>query len=560
SYLTYNPDDLASTGNPYLSLASGYRDDQESYDSRLTTAWTGDNTGLLLSLGHREGEQRDASALGDAAEDWQDWDTANVFGKLTWDINQTDRLTATLETYRREGDTNVRSILGTGRFRSTTLLTGDDRQDRDRLSLAYDFRVKGVDGVLIAYQHTTDTDQFSVEERATRDLRRERQFDFKQETTGLEFNASTRIEGQRATHNLGYGIELARTDTTESRDAWQTTLAGADRTNIVLGETFPVRDFPVSRDTELGIYVQDEISINAWTLIPALRFDDYDLDPRPDALYLEDNPNSNIVNIHENNLSPKLGVIYSWDSGWSVFGQYARGFRAPPFEDANIGLDIPFFNFRALPNPDLRSETSDGLELGIRHYAPNGSFSLATHYTEYDDFIDSRARLGIEPGTGTLLFQSRNLDTAHIYGAELRYRQLLRPNLDLNLALAWTRGEDDLTGAPINTIDPAEMVLGVDWHASNLPLTAQLTWTLVDQQDDIDDPDDELARTAGFGIVDLTARYAIANATLRAGLFNVFDKAHWRWSSVRGLSADDPTRPLLSEPGRHAGLSIFLQW
>jgi len=136
----------------------------------------------------------------------------------------------------------------------------------------------------------------------------------------------------------------------------------------------------------------------------------------------------------------------------------------------------------------------------------------------------------------------------------------LRPNLDLNLALAWTRGEDDLTGAPINTIDPAEMVLGVDWHASNLPLTAQLTWTLVDQQDDIDDPDDELARTAGFGIVDLTARYAIANATLRAGLFNVFDKAHWRWSSVRGLSADDPTRPLLSEPGRHAGLSIFLQW
>jgi hemoglobin/transferrin/lactoferrin receptor protein len=46
---------------------------------------------------------------------------------------------------------------------------------------------------------------------------------------------------------------------------------------------------------------------------------------------------------------------------WSVYGQYAEGFRAPPFEDANIGFDIPLFGFRAIPNPDLRSETSQGL-------------------------------------------------------------------------------------------------------------------------------------------------------------------------------------------------------
>jgi len=104
------------------------------------------------------------------------------------------------------------------------------------------------------------------------------------------------------------------------------------------------------------------------------------------------------------------------------------------------------------------------------------------------------------------------------------------------------------------------MVLGLDWSSTRLPLSAQLNWTLVDKQDRVGDPDDDLAGTAGFGIVDLTARYKLANATVRAGLFNVFDKNHWRWSSVRGLSADDPTRPLLSEPGRYAGISLFLQW
>ncbi|MDH3589547.1 MAG: TonB-dependent hemoglobin/transferrin/lactoferrin family receptor, partial [Gammaproteobacteria bacterium] len=560
SYQTYDPDDLAQTGEPYLSVTTGYRDDQESYDARLTSAWASENTGVLLSVGRRTGEQRDASALGGAPEDWQDWDTANAFGKFTWDLNQTDRLTATLETHRQEGDTNVRSILGTGRFRSTTLLTGDDTQDRDRLSVAYDFGARNIDGHLIAYHHATETDQFSVEERAGSDLRRERQFDFEQETTGLEFNATTAIRRGSTTHNLGYGIELARTRTTESRDAWQTNLAGDDFTNIVLGETFPVRDFPVSRDVEIGIYVQDEISLGSLTLIPALRFDDYRLDPRPDTVYLEDNPDSDIVSIDESRLSPRFGVIYALNDGWSAFGQYAQGFRAPPFEDANIGLDIPLFNIRALPNPDLRSETSDGLELGVRRYAANSEFSVAAHYTEYDDFIASRARLGADPVSGVLLFQSRNLDKAKIYGAELRYRQQLNDNVGLRLALAWARGEDDVTGAPIDTIDPIEMVFGLDWQSKRLPLTTQLTWTLVDQQDRINDPDDELAGTAGFGSVDVTARYTVANATLRAGVFNVFDKAHWRWSSVRGLAADDPTRPLLSEPGRHAGISLFLQW
>ena len=34
--------------------------------------------------------------------------------------------------------------------------------------------------------------------------------------------------------------------------------------------------------------------------------------------------------------------------------------------DVNIGFTIPAFNYRAIPNPDLKPEYSRVLELGVR--------------------------------------------------------------------------------------------------------------------------------------------------------------------------------------------------
>lgn len=560
AYFTYDPADLAQAGKPYFAAATAYRGDEDSFSARLTGAWSGATLGGLVSMHRRSGDQRDASAGAATTEDTQRWDSESAFGKLTLNLSGASRLTATAETTTREGDTQLRSFLGTGRFRSTTALHGEDRQRRDRASVLYDFATAGLDGRILAYRQHTETGQRSVEERAASDLRRTRHFEFTQRTTGLEFNASSRHRTGAASHVLSYGVEIARTHTTELRDAAQTALDGNGHTNVVLGETFPVRDFPISRDLELGAYIHDEISFGRWTLIPALRFDDYRLQPRPDVVYREDNPGSAVVDIDESRVTPRLGLIRELPHGWSVFGQYAQGFRAPPFADANIGLDIPMFNIRALPNANLESETSDGLELGLRRFAADGEFSVTLHHTRYDNFIDSRAPLGPDPDTGVLLFQSRNLGKAKIYGAEVRYRQRLAADWTVNGALAWTRGTDETTGAPIDSIDPAELVLGIAYQPATWPLMAQLNFTLVEGQDRFADTDDGLAGTPGFGVVDLSARYRLRGATVRAAIFNAFDNTHWRWGSVRGLAADDPTRPLLSEPGRHAGLSVIFEW
>lgn len=561
AYYTHDPEQLAAAGDPHLSAVAGFRGDQHAMNTRLTGSWQVGRLGSLLSLGQRRGEHREASAQ-DASTpvDSQRWDSSSVFAKLAWQPGANSRLTTTLEQADHDSDTDIRSILGSGRFGSTTLLRGDDRQSRRRASLRYQFEYPRHEGRVIAYYQGTQTRQDSIEERASQDIRRSRSFEFDQRSSGAELNVSSQLDGIAGIHKLSYGIEIGQTRTRELRDGWQTTLAGGNYSNTLLGEAFPVRDFPVSRGTELGLYLQDEIRFGDLTLIPALRYDHYDLQPRPDTIYLDDNPDSDIVSIRTGTLSPRFGAVYALKNRWSIFAQYAQGFRAPPFSDANIGLDIPLFNIRAIANPDLRAETSKGIEVGVRRVAASDEFSLAGFYTDYDNFIESRAPLGPEPGSGVLLFQSRNLGKAVIYGAELRFRQRLNKMLGMWGALAWTRGEDQLSGEPINTIDPAELVLGLDWRPAALPLSGQVIWTLVDRQDRYSDPDGHLGASAGFGVVDVTAAYESSGVTLRAGVFNVFDQTHWRWASVRGVPADDPTRPLLSEPGRYAGVTLSLEW
>ena len=122
-----------------------------------------------------------------------------------------------------------------------------------------------------------------------------------------------------------------------------------------MSETFPRRDFPNSKIKSLGIFIHDEIVFNnaGWTIIPAVRFDYYDLDPERDVIFDANGEDTEIVSIKEKDISPKFGALYDLTDNSKVYFQYARGFRAPPFDDVNIGLNIPLFKIRAIANPTL---------------------------------------------------------------------------------------------------------------------------------------------------------------------------------------------------------------
>jgi len=256
--------------------------------------------------------------------------------------------------------------------------------------------------------------------------------------------------------------------------------------------------------------------------------------------------------------------LIPWNS-LDLFAHYAHGFRAPPFEDVNIAFDIPLFGYRAIPNPELRSETSDGIEVGLRHASGGTRLTAALFYSEYDDFIESRVPVGVDPTTGVLLFQSRNRDESRIYGAELQWTQRLDglvEGLALDLGLSWTDGEDRRTGQTLDSLQPAEAMLSLNWDDPRRPLSLRATLTGVAARDDLDTAavGDPFAPD-GYATVDLIGAYQLhPAASLRVGLFNAFDRSYWRWSEVRGLATDDPLVPALSGPGRYLSTSLTIRW
>ncbi len=81
-------------------------------------------------------------------------------------------------------------------------------------------------------------------------------------------------------------------------------------------------------------------------LIPGARFDYYKMDPdENDALYLDDVPDGIVSRVFsEENLSPRLGMIYELNENMNLYGQYSSGFKVPPYDLAYMYMEM-FFVF-----------------------------------------------------------------------------------------------------------------------------------------------------------------------------------------------------------------------
>lgn len=568
AFTTLDPDDLLARGNGkrWFGLRGGYRDENNSWVASVSAARASGAHALMVTSTRREGHERDNNNPAAVAADPQDWTSANHVLRYTWDTPEAHRLRLSVEEFSKDSLTDVQSILGYSRFRNTSALSGDDRDRATRLMADYEFSSAAWDRIVIrAFSSDTHTRQLTLEERATgrSPSRYERYFDYQTRMDGVEVNGFRDFAWGASDHRLGAGVEWLQTRSEEFRDGFQQRLSDGSISRTVLGETMPVRDFPNARVTELGVFIQDEVAWGDWQLIPALRWDRFDVNPQPDSIYLEDYPDTDIVSVTDQQLTPRLGIVRDLGNGWSAYGQYVRGFRAPPHEDANIGFDISVFKYRAIPNPDLEPEQSRGFEAGLRRFTQNSSFSLALFETRYEDFIESRVPVGTDPLTEYLLFQSRNIDRARIRGADLRWQQSLDAwhdslaGMTLSTALFWSEGEDRTSGQPLNSVSPPQAIVGLGWQSQNQRFSANLTGTLTRRQDRIDHSAAARFETPGYALFDIAAAWRIKpGIDLRLAVRNLGDRQYWRWADVSSLAPDDPMLQLLSRPGRSFSMSM----
>ena len=449
-----------------------------------------------------------------------------------------------------------------------------DQQTRARLSLSH--QIDGVGGFADAiewqvYRQDSETTQYTVEERSLpapvlRDTR-ERSFNFDQRLLGLQFNARKSL-GETVVHALAWGLDVSRARTKQKRDGLRSFPLTGAQTPVMLPDVFPVRDFPVSRTTSAALYVQDEISIagGALRLVPGLRIDRYELEPEADGIFAADNPGVAVVALRETSVSPRLGAVWHFGDRWSLFGGYARGFRSPPYADVNIGFTNVMFGYTAIPNPDLRPETSDGFELGLRHAGSAVHASLAAYHNRYADFIESFDFVGFNV-EGLMLFQSRNVASARIEGVELKAGlelDALSATLagwSLRGAAAWSRGEDRGSGEPLESVDPLTATLGLAYEGA--AWGGGLSGRFVGRRDRMPSAPagTHYFQSPGHSVLDLHAHWRFApGARAHLGVFNLADRRYWPAGSVPLVDAGSGNVDRYTAPGRHLAASVSLDW
>jgi len=562
---TLDADDLLGPGeSTAVTSRLGYFGVDASWLASAALAYAHKRDGLLLSASVRDGNQPDNQAR-TVPSDLIDYKQYQWFGKWTRRMDHGGELRLSVDYFRRDTDADLQAVLGFARFRNTTEILGDDRQQRDRITVNY--QLPALDWLprssLMWYRQVSDTVQRSDEQRFVNGtgLVLQRDFFLRESAYGGELKGQLDFTTGGLRHLLVTGAEWDHLSLVQSRAGSQLDQSSDVSSNVVLGETFPLRDFPRSSIDEVGVYVQDEIAIGELTLTPALRYDHYNLSARTDALFTDA---ERLTSLSTDELTLRLGASWRLNRRLSVYGQFAEGFRAPPAEDINLFLDIPRFNLQAIPNPDLRPERSDNFEAGLRWFGASTSIESAFYYSDFDDFIESRVALGPDPQAGVLLFQSRNLARASIYGFETSLNQslgtfsaALQP-FNLQAGLHWARGENDVTDQPLNTVNPWTLVLMLNW-TPRADVSVDLRLRHIARKNRTDFTDAEFFVPPSATILDLTAQWQPRDwMQWQLGLFNLTDKGYWRFPDVRRFAPGDPNVDVLSQPGTHASLVVRL--
>ncbi|MEQ5802997.1 TonB-dependent receptor [Halomonas sp. H10-9-1] len=307
-----------------------------------------------------------------------------------------------------------------------------------------------------------------------------------------------------------------------------------------------------------GLFVQDEVMFDDWTLMLGARHDSVTGDA--DIKGSGANATTEGLRNSSDTLSWSIGAIYNAAPLLNPYLSLGSAYRAPDmrerFEDAERGDG--FFH---LGNPRLDPEQSTSLELGLKGRSERGEYQLALFHTRIDDYIAGRIT-GMTNPQGTPIKRTENLERVEIQGVEAGFAMPLQGNLAggdwrLTGSLTWLRGTNKQDDEPLYQMPAPEATLGIGqrpeqgfhWHAQVRGVARQ------DRTADRFSNDTEQA-TPGYATADLALGWNFGPAggftALEAGLelTNLFDRGY------REHLTDQPADDDLLAPGRGALLSL----
>ncbi|WDF95645.1 TonB-dependent hemoglobin/transferrin/lactoferrin family receptor [Aeromonas dhakensis] len=535
--------DFLKGRDSYLDATSGYASSSHQKMAGFTGALrTGELENLLRYT------WRDGGVTQNYDSDKNEFDIVSqaVLFKSQWNLSDSQFLKLTVDYFTEGQDPDAVDLTKAGSVFNQPITD----KDTDNLSLVLDhgiaLQAPWVDRIdsKIYYARTKQTmDQYASSKypvRPTNPYVTKNSLDhngFEQKSLGAQLKFSKALDSQR----LAWGLEYEHTDNERTRFK-APTVAGDF-------EGYSELSFPSTTTEHGALWAFDELKFGErWVLTPGARYDYYRMNPDQDPAYTGEN----LKRFSEGEFSPKLGLVFKAHEAANLFAQYSHGYKTPMYDNAFSTLNHQAYGYRIEPNTNLKPESSDGIDLGVRGSAGGFSYEVATFYNKYDDFIE----LGQVSTEGrTAVYQYQNLDKATTKGAEAKADYWLNDLVNVWGNLSYIEGKDG-DGNYINSLSPLKGTLGVRLEQPNWNINTALRFADDMSKVGKDAKGNDNIKSAGWGVVDIYAQFKpVQDLQFNVGVFNLFDKEYVNYESITGQSASASISNK-TEPGRNLSARV----
>ncbi|MDQ0321264.1 hemoglobin/transferrin/lactoferrin receptor protein [Pararhizobium capsulatum DSM 1112] len=572
---TLQPEDLIGDDKSWGGIFKfAYDSEDRSWSTTAAVATRFDNTAVLFQGGYKKGHEtetngdNDAYGAGRTEANPADFDQNNFLVKVKQYTETGHTFTLTGERFDRNKDVDLRTEQSVGGNYRPGDWDGLDDVQRDRISLNYEFEAVDDDALFdnanaVIYWQDLTRDSGKDGYRYTSVIGDySRLSEVENRSFGGAGYIEKEIESGAFSHTLRAGGDFTIGKTTQyssGKDSCAPVPSGPfDPCNFLHTNQ---ADMPDVDSRKLGLYLEDEIAFGSsgFSLTPGLRYDWYDQSPEETAAYTE-NPNYDGMPPGQSDdaFSPKLLAKYQAAEDVELFAQWAMAFRSPTANELYLDYGAPGTYLR-LGNENLKPETSNAFEVGAKLGDEDFGGRVTTFYNRYRNFIDTVAVPGFDPSYPMGITQTVNLDRVRIYGVELSGYKRFDNGFHINGSLTYADGKNlDATteNDKLGSVAPLKGVLGAGYATEIWGTDVTLIASKA-----VPSKSDASFKPAGYGIVDLTGWWKPEQAeglTLRAGIYNVFDKTYYDAINVRdvNLATSVPGKEYYSEPGRTFKISL----
>ncbi|MGE6572468.1 TonB-dependent siderophore receptor [Psychrobacter namhaensis] len=326
------------------------------------------------------------------------------------------------------------------------------------------------------------------------------------------------LDTANTSHNLLFGVEYQETDSNATY--YDAGAAGTPNLDLsspdfsqINGDNLPLDTYRQKQDIEqsqLGLYVQDEMQWQDLTVVAGLRHDNFDssteqTEATKGAVYSD-----KTISNDASETSGRLAAIYDFDNGLSPYASYSQSFQ-------------PVVGSNFITNEAFKPTTADQLEAGIKYL----SSDRATQGTLAVFDITQKNVVVTNPSNSQQKVQTGEITSK---GVEISGSHMLNDWIDIAASYSYTDAEitEDEFNPEVVGNTPAQIAkhkatLWADYYATDkITLNAGVRYEggmQVDKQNS-----DELPSVT---LVDIGGNYQI-NPMLAVGasINNLFDKTY----------------------------------